>query len=92
MLGKIIENWELITGTVASIAAFFMGKRGKKNEDDSGFLDNIKKAREIEKELWLDIQSTIVELTDEKNKLEVELLEVRSSLRACEESKCKDCR
>ncbi|MDB0602183.1 hypothetical protein PL373_13695 [Tenacibaculum maritimum] len=49
MLTFLKENWELITGVIGSIVAFFGGRKSKKQNEKTTELENIEKVREIEK-------------------------------------------
>ncbi len=68
---KFIEYWSEISLAVGGVMAFFTGRKMKRNEENSGELQNIEKVREIEKQLLLDMEEQIKKLIDYNNKLEL---------------------
>ncbi len=66
----ISDNWEILSGIVVSVFAFFGGRKTKKNEEQSGELENLSKVREIEKSLLLDMEEQIKKLVEYNDRLE----------------------
>lgn len=62
MTSFIKENWELITGVMGTIVAFFGGRKSKKQNEKTTELENIEKVRAIEKKLLEDMDDRINDL------------------------------
>ena len=62
MLQFLKENWELVTGGLGAVIAFFGGRKSKKQNEKTTELENIEKVRAIEKKLLEDMDDRINDL------------------------------
>lgn len=67
MMDFLLNNWSEISLAIGGVGAFLVGKRTRKNDNESGELQNIEKVREIEKQLLEDMDDQIEKLMT-KNK------------------------
>lgn len=68
------ENWELITGLIGSVVAFFTGRKSKRQNEKTTELENLEKVREIEKKLIDDMENQIDKLIKYNDYLEEKLV------------------
>lgn len=76
----IRDNWEILTGALGAIFAFFGGRKSKVLNEKSLELENIQKVREIEKRLLTDMQDQIDKLIKYNDYLEGVVKEVKQKL------------
>ncbi|MCT4665606.1 MAG: hypothetical protein N4A45_10270 [Flavobacteriales bacterium] len=60
----IIENKEWIAGSIATLSAWFGGRKLKKTNEKSAELENLKTLREIEKEVVTETRNYVDELME----------------------------
>ncbi|WP_440881393.1 hypothetical protein [Tenacibaculum sp. C7A-26P2] len=80
MLTLLKENWELITGIIGSIVAFFGGRKSKRLNEKTTELENIEKVREIEKKLLADMEDQVNKLIKYNDYLEGVVKDVKKKL------------
>ena len=76
----IEENKEWIVGLIASLGAFFGGRKSKKQSEKSTELENIEKVREIEKRILLDMEDQVEKLIKYADYLEGVVKNVKQKL------------
>lgn len=64
MIEYITENKEWLVGAIATLSAWFGGRKMKKTNEFSADLENLKTLREIERELVDEAQRNVTELRD----------------------------
>ena len=80
MIAFLKENWEITTGVIGSIIAFFGGRKSKRQNEKTTELENIEKVREIEKRLLSDMDDRITELIKYNDYLEDIVEEIKKKL------------
>ena len=80
MITFIKENWEITTGVIGSIIAFFTGRKSKRQNEKTIELENIEKVREIEKKLLADMGDHITQLIKYNDYLEGIVEEIKKKL------------
>jgi len=76
----VINNIELIGGFIASIFAFFGGRKSRKQNEKTTELENIERVRAIEKKLLKDMEQQVDELIKYNNYLEDVVKKVKQQL------------
>jgi len=80
MKNFITENIELIGGGLASLVAFFGGRKSKKQNEKTTELENIERVRVIEKKLLQDMEEQVDKLIKYNDYLEGIVKQVKQKL------------